>query len=192
MNSRDEILKAVRANKPNGNPLPDINPSIDRTGDLQLRYRAALEKNGGKLRHFKSQNEIEAFIKEQFPAASQVCSLVDFVPGNVDPAKIVDAHDLNTIDVAIVKAVLGVAENAALWIPESAVVHRALPFITQHLVIVLSPEDIVANMHEAYNGIKVNEDGFGVFIAGPSKTADIEQSLVIGAHGARSLWVLVG
>jgi L-lactate dehydrogenase complex protein LldG len=68
---------------------------------------------------------------------------------------------------------------------------RALPFITEHLVIVLDAANLVANMHQAYERIGLQESGFGLFIAGPSKTADIEQSLVIGAHGAKSLRVVV-
>ena len=86
-----------------------------------------------------------------------------------------------------------VLENGAMWISEKQMSNRLLPFICQHLVIVLSPETIVNTMHEAYQQIDAAANGFGVFIAGPSKTADIEQNLVIGAHGARSLRVyLVG
>jgi L-lactate dehydrogenase complex protein LldG len=65
-----------------------------------------------------------------------------------------------------------------------------VPFICQHLVICIRATDLVPNMHEAYDRIREME-GYGLFLAGPSKTADIEQSLVIGAHGARSLVVYV-
>ena len=69
--------------------------------------------------------------------------------------------------------------------------NRLLPFICQHLVIVLDANKIVANMHEAYRQITIDKEGYGVFLAGPSKTADIEQSLVIGAHGARSVSIYI-
>ncbi len=68
---------------------------------------------------------------------------------------------------------------------------RVLPFITQHLVVLLDESSLVGNMTEAYQKIDIDQDGFGVFIAGPSKTADIEQSLVIGAQGARSFMVII-
>lgn len=50
-------------------------------------------------------------------------------------------------------------------------------------------------MHAAYDRIAALEAaaayGFSTFIAGPSKTADIEQSLVLGAHGPISLTVFL-
>jgi len=63
-------------------------------------------------------------------------------------------------------------------------------FLPQHLSIVLPSSQIVHNMHEAYAKAEPQKHAFSGFISGPSKTADIEQSLVIGAHGARSLTVL--
>ena len=48
----------------------------------------------------------------------------------------------------------------------------------------LTVGDLVANMHEVYLRIGKIGTGFGLFLAGPSKTADIEQCLVIGARGA--------
>ncbi len=69
--------------------------------------------------------------------------------------------------------------------------HRSLYFIAQNIVIVINENEIVNNMHEAYEKLSFEKAGFGVFISGPSKTADIEQSLVIiGAHGPKSGYVI--
>ena len=82
------------------------------------------------------------------------------------------------------------AENGAVWI-EQDVKQRAIYFIAEKLVILLNKNKIVNNMHEAYKLIDTGEYGFGTFISGPSKTADIEQALVMGAHGARDVMVVL-
>jgi L-lactate dehydrogenase complex protein LldG len=101
------------------------------------------------------------------------------------------APDLEILERAYLQATLGVAENGSVWLYESQMINRLLPFICQHLVLVINKNDIVPTMHHAYQQIDVARDGFGVFLAGPSKTADIEQSLVIGAHGARTTTVYI-
>jgi len=111
---------------------------------------------------------------------------------NINMDEITDSHELKDVDLVVLKGAFGVAENAAIWIPSNTLQYRVLPFITQHLVIVLDKSDIVLNMHQAYQKLDIQStNGFGVFISGPSKTADIEQSLVIGAHGSRSLFVVL-
>ncbi|HPE09518.1 MAG TPA: LUD domain-containing protein, partial [Saprospiraceae bacterium] len=95
------------------------------------------------------------------------------------------------IGLLITTSDLGVAENGAIWLDESKVPDRILPFIAENLVVILSGDAIVHNMHHAYDKLGEAAVGFGVFIAGPSKTADIEQSLVLGAHGARTMTVFI-
>ncbi|MNF83372.1 Lactate utilization protein C [compost metagenome] len=101
------------------------------------------------------------------------------------------ASELEKLDKAYIKGTVGVAENGAVWIYESQMINRLVPFICQHLVLVIEKKSIVATLHQAYEKIEAAREGFGIFIAGPSKTADIEQSLVIGAHGARSATIYV-
>lgn len=102
-----------------------------------------------------------------------------------------DPHSLKDVELTIVKAHFGVAENGALWVTDDLLGQRVSVFIPQYLAIVVQKSDIVSTMHQAYDRIGNQEYNFGTFIAGPSKTADIEQSLVLGAHGARGLIVFI-
>lgn len=86
---------------------------------------------------------------------------------------------------------VAVAENGAIWVSDTMLKHRVALCLTQHLVLVVSADCIVNNMHEAYQRLENVRASYGTFISGPSKTADIEQSLVIGAHGARTLDIIV-
>lgn len=122
-------------------------------------------------------------------AGKTIVSRVENIRGTLDPEQLADPLQLAGVDLAILPAAVAVAENGAMWVSEAEAVHRVLPFITQHLILVVPRARLVGTMHEAYRAIAVDATGFGVFIAGPSKTADIEQSLVIGAHGSRSLIV---
>jgi L-lactate dehydrogenase complex protein LldG len=127
------------------------------------------------------------------PEVAQALKIVSLVQGagtpNVDLNDVHDPHDLADVDFAVMPGRFGVAENGAVWVTDEGVKHRAVYFIAQHLALVISAADILDNMHQAYERLAFDKPGFGVFISGPSKTADIEQSLVIGAHGPRSLTV---
>lgn len=190
MSSKQHILDAIGQNKPAEIYLPELLffPSAD---NLIEKYTQSVTLNGGTAIEVDTYEDINIFVTENFLKGVEVVSTINEIVGNRDIQSVLDPHDLEKVEVAVVKGEVGVAENAAIWIPEKNLPHRVLPFIAQHLIIVLEKDQLVANMHEAYRKIKVAEDGYGVFIAGPSKTADIEQSLVIGAHGARSLTVFI-
>ncbi len=87
----------------------------------------------------------------------------------------------------VLKAEFGVAENGAVYINHDKSKDRKDYTFYEEMTILLDRSSIVSNMHEAYERVRIDE--FGIFISGPSKSADIEQTLVIGAHGTKRLWV---
>lgn len=123
----------------------------------------------------------------QFKMASRIFSSVDGIPGNVQLDGVEDPHKFEDLDFVIYPGCFAVAENGAVWLTDQNLKHRVVFFITQYLVLVLSRRDVVHNMHQAYERAVLPQPGFGLFLSGPSKTADIEQSLVIGAHGCRQM-----
>lgn len=190
--SREAILNAIGQNKPPRRSLPEI-PAFDSPNvNLLSQFRQVIEQIGGNVIRIPGRQEIAQIIPERFPDAREIAvSSHSLLPQAVEIKSIADPHQLADVDVAILVGQLGVAENGAIWLRETDLVHRAAAFICQHLVLVLHEKQLVANMHQAYQRIQIDDEGYGVFIAGPSKTADIEQSLIIGAHGARSLTVLL-
>ncbi|MDR1594796.1 MAG: LUD domain-containing protein [Prevotellaceae bacterium] len=146
---------------------------------------------GGDAVLLNEGEDVNALIKTLYPDAVRIASnLPEITIASFNPDETDDPHNLNDVELAIVKGELGVAENGCVWIPQN-VRQKALYFISENLVIILDKNKIVNNMHEAYERVAGNDYGFGVFISGPSKTADIEQALVIGAHGAKSVRVII-
>jgi L-lactate dehydrogenase complex protein LldG len=189
MNSREQILKAVAANKPASLPLPAL-PSAFTTPEPFVRTRkfiTILEGIGGKVNEVDGYAPVQNYLADLKRGELKIaCTSASIGIGNFTVTPAQTALELEQIDTAFMTGEFGVAENGAVWLYESQFVNRLLPFICQHLVIVLDSRNVLSDMHEAYSKIDVQKEGYSLFLAGPSKTADIEQSLVIGAHGARS------
>ena len=190
--SKESILSQIRKSKPALVDLPII-PEFDKqTGDLTEQFKKSLLLVGGQAIEI-SEGDIAQKIKEMFGDLKLIaCNDVSLKFSNIDTYAIEDPKELRYIDLAVFRCRFGVAENGAVWLSDSDLSHRVLPFIAQHCVLIIPKNGMVWNMHEAYQCIKQDHyNGFGDFISGPSKTADIEQSLVIGAHGPKSLTVFL-
>ena len=216
MSPRDAILAAVRRNLPRpAVPLPEV-PAPERKGvkhglgykehltrlpevagfpdlgePLLPYFRRQLEAMGGRSFEVQSAAAARAKVAELFPSARVVCSALPEVPGTRRIEDVRDPHELNDVDVGVVRSPLGVAEAGAIWLTQGELVVNALGVLSQHLIVLLDPAAIVDTMHDAYGRLDLTASPYGVFLAGPSATGDIDGVIIHGAQGARSLSVLL-
>ncbi len=193
MTPKQTILSAIRRHQLPEAPLPSLDQAWIQFNDVRAQFASVLESVGGRAVMVADTSALNAELSAvaEWRDAKKTVSLVAGVSGNTDLAQIDDPHATEDIDFAILPGQFAVAENGAVWISDDGVKQRAIYFIAQHLALVVSANDIVPNMHAAYRRLSFDLPSFGAFISGPSKTADIEQSLVIGAHGPRSMTVFV-
>jgi L-lactate dehydrogenase complex protein LldG len=216
MSPRDAILEAVRTNLPRpAVPLPELPesgreevehglgyrdhlahlpevPGVPDADEPVLPYfRRQLEAMGGRSFEVADAAAARVKVAELFPNARVVCLAVPEVPGTRRIEDVRDLHELNDVDVGVVRSPLGVAEAGAVWLTQTELVVNALGVLSQHLIILLDPRAVVETMHDAYERIDLAASPYGVFLAGPSATGDIEGVIIHGAQGARSLTVLL-
>jgi L-lactate dehydrogenase complex protein LldG len=193
MSNREQILAAVAHNQPALTPMPEIPAFRLEAEGLVEKFTQVAVSIGSRVFQVKDYQEVQEVLSQGFKPNHRIISQVPELASYADATLLLDQdrHQLENVDLAIVKAHFGVAENGASWVTEELLGVRVEPFICQHLAIVLPKSSIVPLMHEAYAQIGRVDYGYGVFIAGPSKTADIEQSLVLGAHGPRTLTVFL-
>ena len=193
MSSRDRILAAVRAAQPEPVPHPGTEGLGTRFPDPVAKFAEMVAAVGGTCLRLDDLAAADQALRE-LPVHREARRIASLVPGvgapTFDPAAIEDPHGLDGLDLCVLPAELGVAENGAVWIDVRKLPHQALFVVPEHLAVVVRADTIVHDMHQAYQRIDHGK-GFQLFLSGPSKTADIEQALVIGAHGARSCTVLV-
>jgi L-lactate dehydrogenase complex protein LldG len=192
MTSRESILETLRRQSIPPTELPDLQQDWIQYDDPRAQFAEVLSSVGGEAVTVSSLQNLTLDLaqRESFRNAKRIfSSLPEVWQANVDADQIASPHELADLDFAIVRGELAVAENGAVWVTGKGLRHRAIFFLPRHLAIVVPANQLVSHLHEAYNRISFDDRSFGLFISGPSKTADIEQSLVIGAHGPQSLTV---
>ena len=194
MASKEDILKKYRSNIREQFDMPDLSDiqAVTYPNPL-LQFMNMTKSVGGNAIEVEAGRDVNELIRELFPDAKEIASnLPEITIATRNPDDVGRARDLNGTDVGIIRGSFGVAENACIWIPQT-MKEKAVCFISENLIILLPKSQIVNNMHEAYKRIEFDKeyDGYGTFISGPSKTADIAQVLVMGAQAARSATVLL-
>jgi L-lactate dehydrogenase complex protein LldG len=194
MSNKEDILKRYRENVKVKYDMPSLDDIKAITyPDPLVQFIKMSESVGGQVIEVDSGRDINKLIKDLYPDAKEIASnLPEITIATRNPDTVGRARDLNGTDVGIIRGMFGVAENGCIWIPQQ-MKEKAVCFISENLVILMPKSEIVNNMHEAYKRIEFDKeyDGYGTFISGPSKTADIAQVLVMGAQAARSVTVLL-
>ncbi len=190
--NKEDLFKKLRANTREQYDMPDMHIDGIQYPDTFKQFVEMTEHVGGKIVEVKKEDDLDAVIKKQYPQAKTFASNLPYIHiAQKNPDTVAEAKELDGTDVGIVEGKIGVAENGCIWIPQT-MKEKAVCFISEYLVIVLDKNNIVNNMHEAYKRIEFDpEYQFGTFISGPSKTADIEQALVMGAQAARGVTVII-
>ncbi len=191
MEDKQSIISNIRANQPPLKRLPPIPHFASGRKDLLAKFTSILDQVSVFWSVLDQKTELENVIKNRYPDVNTICTNLGGISAHIVMENGLDPKKLQNVDLTILNGEFGVAENGAIWVSETDMVVRASAFITQHLVLVLPKENLVENMHQAYERIDLTQVPYGVFIAGPSKTGDIEQVLVTGAQGPRSMMVVM-
>ena len=192
MNTREKILQEVLDSQPPLTPLPDISPFKGDEPNTVQKYMDIFKTIGGAVFLVENVAEIKTLIREQFDVTKRVITTVPELSDGFELLSAADdPHTYDDIELAVIRAHFSVAENGAVWLTDQLMGQRIIPYICQHLAVLVHAETIVPTLHEAYEKIGPGDYEFGGFIGGPSKTADIEQALVLGAHGPLSMTVYI-
>ena len=96
----------------------------------------------------------------------------------------------------ITRALAGVAETGAVAVAASDTYPVSLGLLPDRHIIVLTTDELVGGYEDVWRQARAARDNQGmarslIFVGGPSRTADIEATLVMGAHGPRAVHIIL-
>ena len=185
MNSKDFIIHRLKENIKESFPRPEVNISHVVYPDKLKQFIEISAGVGGRAEVLGEGESIDDAVRRLFPDAVRIaCNLPEVTCAMYNPDDIDTPAELNGTDLVICRGIFGVCENAAVYF-EQEYLQRGIYFISESLLMLLPKDQLVDTMHDAYQRVP-NEHPreFRGFMSGPSKTADIEQALVMGAHGS--------
>ncbi len=187
MSARDNILNRLRAVEVVEVEKPQLDFEPIRYEDRVAHFVEMVRSVGGEVVELQ---ESLAKALEALGAEQIVSPLAELQSCAINPDLVADVHELGGNYTAVVRGAIGIAENGAVWVPVEGL-RKAHLFACQHIVILLDRNMIVDTMHDAMAQISLDNLAYGAFVSGPSKTADIEQALVMGAHGAMCATIIL-
>jgi len=190
MTARDSILQGIVTNQPAPRALPSA-PRFhsEKPVDLPQLFAQSLKKMAGEcVTEYPA--DLNAFLRARFPAARRFCSAVPEYAGTCTPADFSRWSDASDIDVTVVRSPSGVAETGSVLLSERELQVNSIGFLAHDIVVLLDPQDIVENIHDAYAHAYFSETGYCLLMTGPSGSADIGAVTVHPAQASMTLTVV--
>ena len=190
--SKAGIIENLKRNTKVVYPKPDLTFTHEGFENKLQEFLDICNNSGGRSETLHEGESIDEAIKRLFPDAKSIaCNVEGLTCGTFDADQVATPGELNGTDLVVCQGLFGVCENGAVYF-EQTYKQRAIYFIAEAMILIVPKEQLVDTMHEAMERIPVDYPAeFRGFIAGPSKTADIEQALVKGAHGPKECIMLV-
>lgn len=191
MSSKNNIFKRLIAAGMPQRSWPDFDFAPQRFDNPEAMFADRLKTAGGRFVRMDKDETLDDVVRKYYPEARAIASsLPEVSTATLNPESVEKARQLVDVDLGVVSGCFGVAENGAVWIVQD-IRYKALYFGATALMVVIPNGALVDTMHEAVLRPETADFDYGCFMSGPSKTADIEQALVFGAHGPMSVTVVM-
>lgn len=212
--SRDSILQAVReANRTN--PIQSVKPThfdtmiYDRENLLSVytQYQKANMTHLITTTKDSLVNSINEIIKEcnikELLCAKNIANMQDSIMQSLETQTLlydtsIDSmrDKLFSIEASILHAQVGVANLGIVGLGTNECNPRLASLVVKTCIILLHKDSIVPNLFSAFKILKTSGQDSNlptniVFLAGPSRTADIELQTVFGVHGPQNVYVVL-
>jgi L-lactate dehydrogenase complex protein LldG len=188
---RNTILDSVRKNQPTSRSMPQIPYfGIDDTKDLVELFTQGVMRMAGAVIQ-DAIPDLDDFVHHRFPDAKVICSAVPECKGAIRPKELTHWPEASKIDVSIVRSPLGVAETGSVLLSDVELQINTIAFLSHDLVVLLDPDQIVQNIHNAYQHPYFKARPYSLLMTGPSGSGDIGGITVHPAQGVKTLTIVL-
>lgn len=204
--TKEKVLKRIRNGliSKSANPYPDLdmNAAIYEpvTDALDITFAQELMKTGGQFIYCENTDEMLSTLKLLIQSNNLhplFCNDLNFYK-KISEAGIPVKNDINEfpdVRTGITFCEFLIARLGSVMVSSRSGPGRILNFFPEVHIVVAKTSQLVVDLKHAFTALKAKYPqrlpSFISVITGPSRTADIEKTLVMGAHGPKELYVFL-